>query len=187
MAHEGIYVTNWASVLGWRGLQGCSPKISFCPFSPFVSPRECKTGCSNKARFGKHRQDVIIWSMSGSCLSLCLSVCYCAFFFNDNYNFPPVDPRMAFGPHWNKPMRAGYVSERHEKDLKNLCAEGFNDCRSLFHAEAGETGNTKRSDRSSLWGLLVCWLCARLHFSLRREQETDSTAGPCMPQSWKSH
>ena len=81
MAPEGIYVTNWASVLGWRGLQGCSPKISFCPFSPFVSPRERKTGCSNKARFGKHRQDVIMWSMSGSCLSLCLSLCYCVFFF----------------------------------------------------------------------------------------------------------
>ena len=30
-------------------------------------------------------------------------------------------------------------------------------------------GDLERSDHSSLGGLLVCWLCAHWHFSLRRE------------------
>lgn len=94
-------------------------------------------------------------------------------------------PFLAFWPHLSK-LRAScelvmslnnikMPSTQEPQESEHLSLRG---CRSSFtrrRARQRTHRNLERSDHSSLWGLLVCWLCARWHFSLRRESETDST------------
>lgn len=139
----------------------------------------------------ENRQDVIIWNISGSCLWLCLLFCFCAFLLLHYYDCglyvislcTPSWHLSLIGASWCEPVMS--VNKREtkgpqHKDLKNLYTELLMIAVVSFRrrrARRRTHRDLERSDHSSLWGLLVCWLCTRWHFSLRRETRRTAQLG----------
>lgn len=150
-----------------------------------------ETGCCNL----KKR----IWLLFVVCLLFCFVFLFFLPYMILGFLSFSRGPVMAFWSHWSKlnascelvvlvrNMKTPSTQRPQEFCTLNFLVIAGAVCFTQRSARQGTYRDLKRSDHSSLWGLLVCWLCARWHFSLRRETETDSTAGPRMPRSWTSH